>query len=195
MSPMRRTVPDEAPSPTIEALDAFDVTERRDAIRRLPNTPEINKALVNRLDVEPEASVRELILTTLVERQSEETVRLLIPFLGSDDAALRTAVAGVLQVMPELVAGQVPALLASDDHDVRIMTLMVLGKLKHPKVPGWLVSVVEADPHPNVVGCALNELLQLADTVGESPFEVAAARFPEDPFIAFLASLVEAQRP
>lgn len=193
MAPMRKTAEREIPV-SVDMIDSASTTERREAVRRLPDQPEVNAALVSRLDVEPEPSVRELILNTLVERRTAETVRGLLPFLGSEDAALRNAVADVLTMMPELVAGEVPALLAADDHDVRIMTVVMLGKLAHPRVPGWLVGVAESDPHPNVVGCALNELLQLAQEGTSAPFEHAAARFPDDPFIAFLATLAETRR-
>lgn len=172
-------------------LDSADASERRDAIRALPDSPEANMALVRRLEVESAAGVRELIADTLVTRNSAEVVAALMPYLRSEDAALRTLVARVLGLMPDLVATEVPKLLEDADADVRIMTIMVLSDLEHPSVPGWLHAVIEHDPHANVVGCALNELLPLASRADLPVFERAAGRFDGDPFIAFVLSLAE----
>lgn len=172
-------------------LDSSDVTERRDAIRALPDNAEANMALVRRLEVEPVAGVRELIADTLVGRATSEVVASLMPYLRSEDASLRTLVARTLALMPELVATEVPKLLEDEDPDVRIMTIMVLSDLQHPSVPGWLHAVAEHDPHANVVGCALNELLPLAGPADLVVFERAAGRFSGDPFIAFVLSLAE----
>lgn len=172
-------------------LDSGDVTERRDAIRALPDSPEANTALVRRLEVEPAVGVRELIADTLVSRRSAEVVAALMPYLGSEDAGLRTLVARTLAAMPDLVASEVPKLLEDKDPDVRIMTIMLLSDLQHPSIPGWLHAIAEHDPHPNVVGCALNELLPLAGAGDLIVFERAAGRFSGDPFIAFVLSLAE----
>lgn len=187
-----RSVP--APRRAGSSIDSLESADRRDAVRGMPHTPEAAIALADHLETEADASVRQLILTTLAARQTPEIVRALLPFLASDDAALRTAVAETLAAMPDAVASEIPGLMSSPDHDVRIMTVMLLGQLPHPDVTGWLCVAANEDPHPNVVGCALSELVRLGPAPFVEVFQVATKRFPDDPFIAFVAGAIREEQ-
>jgi hypothetical protein len=105
--------------------------------------------------------------------------------LSSDDAALRTAAAEAMATMPGSVPALVPQLIADPDHDVRVMTAMVLADLPHPGSLSWLATMISEDPHPNVVTAAIDALLPAAGAEQIPLLESAMWRFPDDPFLRF----------
>jgi HEAT repeat protein len=65
-----------------------------------------------------------------------------------------------LAEMPDSTGEVMEELLRDEDSDVRIMAVMVLASVAHPRVPDWLAHVLQHEEHPNVV---LNALDVLAD--------------------------------
>ena len=192
MGLVRRAAAPEAPGPEtptteslLAALTADDAEERRRAALGLDGVAEAVPALLARVGAEPDPAVRDAVLTTLAAVDREDVATGLAVHLASEDAALRTAVAETLAAMPTAVPGLLPGLLADPDHDVRIMTVMILADLVHPDSVPRLVEVIRTDPHPNVVAAAVDALLPSATEDHAAVLREARARFPDDPFLRF----------
>ncbi|MER7006099.1 HEAT repeat domain-containing protein [Dactylosporangium sp. NPDC000555] len=162
-----------------------DAEIRRRAALGLDGVAEAVPALLARVPVETDPAAREAVLTTLAALDRADVAAGLVPHLASDDAALRTAVSGALAAMPASVPALLPALLANPDHDVRIMTAMVLADLPHPGAADWLAGIVATDTHPNVVAAAVDALLPMAGPGHVEVLAAVPARFPGDPFLRF----------
>ncbi|MEU4621488.1 HEAT repeat domain-containing protein [Actinoplanes sp. NPDC023801] len=184
--PPEEVLPDRtSPETLLSQLDDPDADCRREAALGLANVPEAVHDLLARVGTEDDPRVLESILTTLAAHDTEEVAGSLAVHLASDEAGLRTAVAAALATMPSSVPAVLPGLLAAPDHDVRVMTAMVLADLQHPEAHAWLVRMICEDPHPNVVTGAIDALLPSA-TADDIPLLTdAVERFPDDPFLRF----------
>lgn len=169
----------------LDQLDDPDPELRREAALGLDGAAEAVPALLDRVGREPEPRVRDAMLTTLAAHDTDEVAGRLAVHLASDDAGLRTAAAEALGTMPESVPALLPRLLADDDHDVRVMTAMVLADLQHPAALDWLAEMIRDDPHPNVVASAIDALLPSLGPEHHELLERAVRRFPNDPFLRF----------
>jgi len=204
MSPLRRTPardaetlgdtprPDDGPGRALDTLLAELVDDdpelRRRAVRDLADRDEARAALVDRVGTEPDRSVRDALCAQLSRHDRPDVVDGLLRHLASDDAGLRTAVVEVLGALPTATAARIPQLLADPDPDVRILTVMVLARLRLAAVEGWLTGLVRGDDSPNVVSAAIGELALLAGARCVADLEGARERFPTDPFIGFTVS-------
>lgn len=179
--------PQESPAELVARLDDAAPDSRRRAALDLDldGVSDAVPALLRRLSIETETAVRDAILTTLATCDTDAVAGALSAYLHSDDAAVRTAVAGTLATMPRSVPAQLPALLDDADHDVRIMTAMVLADLPHPDASTWLERMIRDDPHPNVVAAAIDALLPMAGPEHVPLLQEARARFADDPFLHF----------
>lgn len=162
---------------------------RRRAAEQIAEFPEVSAPLVEQLGREEDATVREVIFTTLARRGDREASIGLVDCLRSEDASLRN---GAMEAMRHL-SGEVDVimerLLADPDPDVRILAINVLESLRHEKVEYWLREIIENDPHVNVCGTALDLLVELGTADSETALENLIARFPEEPYIAFAAEV------
>jgi HEAT repeat protein len=199
MSPLRKSLapaPGEVPGQSrrvversldvlLAALVDDDPESRRRAVLDLSDRVDALSALVARLGVETDLTVREALCTQLARHDRPEVVDGVIEHLASDDAGLRNAVAELLAKTPTATARRLPALLADPDPDVRILTVTVLGSLRLAEVEEWLTGLVRTDPDPNVVSAAIGELVPLVGARSEQVMYAARDRFPTDPFITF----------
>jgi HEAT repeat protein len=180
--------PDAGP-PSVEelltGLDDPDPERRRESALGLDGVPAGVPPLLARVGSEPEPRVRDAMLTTLAAHDTPEVAETLAAHLASDDAALRTAVAETLATMPGSVPALVPRLLAAPDHDVRVMTAMILADLPHPDSLTRLTEIIRDDPHPNVVATAIDALLPSVGPQHEELLRAVVRRFPDDPFLRF----------
>jgi HEAT repeat protein len=192
---VRRDTPSPSPASRPEALTrdllerqliSTDPESRREAALELEGSAEAVPALLGRLAVEIEPTVRDAILTTLVGLDSPPVAAGLVGYLASEDAELRTAVADALAAMPQSVPSLLPTLLVDPDHDVRIMTAMVLAGLRHFESESWLVAMIRDDPHPNVVTAAIDALPPSTSPQHAALLRHALNRFPGDPFLRFV---------
>ena len=166
-------------------LDAADPELRREAALGLDGSAEAVPALLERVAGESEPAVRDAMLTTLAAHDTDQVAEGLSVHLASDEAGLRTAVAEALATMPGSVPAIVPRLLKDEDHDVRVMTAMVLADLPHPGSLTWLAQMIREDPHPNVVTAAIDALLPSLGPEHTELLQDAVRRFPDDPFLRF----------
>ena len=172
--------------PTLLAmLHAAEPSRRRHAARGLAAHPQAAADLCARLGAEPAASVRSVILTSLIAVQSDAVVRGLLPYLRSEDAALRNGVIEALQNMPDALGPHIRSLLEDSDSDVRIFAVNVLAALAHPQAPRWLEAVLRCEPHVNVCAAAVEGLAEMGDAASRAALAALPARFPDEEFIAF----------
>jgi HEAT repeat protein len=169
------------------ALSSPDPEQRRAAAVLLIDADDAKQLIAERVAVEQDVVVREAMLTALVGSHDVAAARALAQLLRVEDAALRNAVVDTLGQMPA-TAEIIEELLANQDPDVRVLTVMLLSSLRSHAVPQWLLEVVQRDTDANVVGAALGELAEVGDATMISVFERVPARFPGDPFIAFSAA-------
>ena len=166
-------------------LDDPDPDVRREAALGLDGIASAVGDLLERVADEEAPAVRDAMLTTLAAHDTQAVAESLATHLASDDAGLRTAVAEALASMPASVPAIMPRLLEDPDHDVRVMTAMVLADLPHPASLTWLAEMIRDDPHPNVVAAAIDALLPSLGPEHTELLERAVRRFPSDPFLRF----------
>jgi HEAT repeat protein len=179
--------PGNAPSAgaLLEQLDDPDPDVRREAALALDGSAEAVPALIERVAGEADPAVRDAMLTTLAAHDTDEVAEALAVHLASDDASLRTSAAEALATMPVSVPAIIPRLVKDPDHDVRVMTAMVLADLPHPGSLTWLADMIREDPHPNVVTAAIDALLPSLVPEHTALLRDAVDRFPDDPFLRF----------
>ena len=170
-------------------LSDSDPAARRWAARDLLGCPESAAALVERLQVEPEASVREVILSTVSRLGDSSAIAGLVDCLRSDDAAVRNEVIEAMKQLPDEVAPIMQQLLSDPDPDVRIFTVNILESLRHSGVEAWLIEVIESDPHINVCATAVDLLGEVGTAAAREPLARLKSRFQDAPYIQFAADL------
>ena len=166
-----------------------DPTARRWAAKDLLGCPDVSGALVEQLRREENASVREIILTTLTQRADEIAVAGLVECLRSEDASLRNEAIEAMKLLPDEVAPIMGRLLTDADPDVRIFAVNILESLRHEMVEEWLKQVIESDLHVNVCATAVDLLGEVGTPHSRHALELLKARFPDEPYIRFAADV------
>lgn len=171
----------------LEQLGDAQALERRWAARDLAEYADAIPVLCECLETERDEAVRAAILTTLLKQRSPEVAARLSGLLSSEDAALRSAVMDILTEMPEQLESLVDPLLRQEDPDLRIMVVTVVSRLANPRVPDWLLNVVQRDAHPNVVAAALEGLGECGTMEMIALIQKVTTRFPGNSYLAFAA--------
>lgn len=171
----------------LEQLGDAQALERRWAARDLAEYADAIPVLCECLETERDEAVRAAILTTLLKQRSPEVAARLSGLLSSEDAALRSAVMDILTEMPEQLESLVDPLLRQEDPDLRIMVVTVVSRLANPRVPDWLLNVVQRDAHPNVVAAALEGLGECGTMEMIALIQTVTTRFPGNSYLAFAA--------
>jgi HEAT repeat protein len=184
----RRTQARDLPG-LLAQLSAADPMTRRWAARDLADQPGVVEALVERLKIEPEVSVREVILSALTRHGDPAAVAGLVDCLRSEDAALRNEAIEAMQQLPHEVAPIMRQLLADADPDVRIFAVNILEFLRHPEVEVWLIEVIEKDPHVNVCATAVDLIGEVGTAASRAALAKLKSRFVDVPYIQFAAEL------
>jgi HEAT repeat protein len=170
-------------------LEGRDATQRRLAARELAQFRDASPVLVQRLAVETDASVREMLLASLTHLQDSTAVAGLVSCLRSEDAALRSEAIEAMAQLPDAVGSIVDTLLRDPDPDVRIFTVNILESLRHPNVESWLIDVIEHDDTLNVCATAVDLLVEVGTTAARAPLQRLLSRYPDEPYIQFAAQL------
>lgn len=174
------------PGGLLEQLSDPNPTARRWAVRDLADFPEAACPLLQRLREETDASVREVIFTTLMGIGGEEVVSGLIPFFKSEDAALRNGAVEVCHALPEVIGPHLEALLQDTNADVRIFAVDILREIAHPSLLLWLQAILELETHVNVCASAVDCLMEVGTSEQIPALRRLRERFPEEPFLAFV---------
>lgn len=173
----------------LKQLSADSAEVRRWSARDLAAHPGTAQALVERLRVEPDESVREIILTTLVQLGDPVAVDGLVLCMRSEDASVRNEAIEAMKQLPEAVSPIMRGLLADEDSDLRIFAVNILESLRHPEVEAWLTSVIEHDDHVNVCATAVDLLGEVGSRKTLESLLRLKARFAKEPYIQFAADL------
>ena len=166
-----------------------DSTSRRWAARDLIKCSGVVSALVERLKIEQDISVREVIITTLIGMADPEVVNGLAECLRSEDTALRNEAIEAMKQLPAEMAPIMQKLLTDSDPDVRIFAVNILESLRHMDVEAWLIEVINNDPHINVCATAVDLFSEIGTEAALEPLEQLKARFPDEPYIEFAVNL------
>jgi HEAT repeat protein len=170
-------------------LQDGDAEQRRWAARDLAHHPAAARTLGAQLASERDASVREALFISLASIGDDAAAAALLPLLRSDDATLRNGAIESLAGMPAAVTPRVAALLADSDADVRILTVNLLGELRHAQVLPWLLHVLRHESELNVVAAAVEVLAELGQPEHVPALRAARQRFAHDVFIGFAAEM------
>ncbi|HLA36604.1 MAG TPA: HEAT repeat domain-containing protein [Rhodocyclaceae bacterium] len=170
-------------------LESPRAIERRWAARDLTDFPQATAALVARLRREDDASVREIIFSTLTVLGDDIAVAGLVDCLKSEDASLRNEAIEAMKQLPDEVAPIMHGLLADTNPDVRIFAVNILESLRHPHVEAWLLEVIEHDTHVNVCATAVDLLVEVGSGAAQQPLLELKQRFPAEPYIQFAVDL------
>lgn len=165
-------------------ISSHDVEARRAAIRLASRLGEAD-VLAARLGEESDAALRETILTNLVRIGGAKAARALIGSLRGDDVQIRNAVIETLQTLGECATPEIERLLDDADPDLRIHAVNVLVSLRSPRVPDIALGVIATDPNVNVCAAAIDVLAEVGRPEMIEDLRAVAARFPDQPFLAF----------
>jgi HEAT repeat protein len=183
-SPETSNTGDDLPN-LLEKLNHTDSETRRWAARDLLAYPSSTGALVERLKIEANISVREIILTSLTRLGGSVAVNGLVDCLRSEDACMRNEAIAAMKALPHEVSPIMDSLLIDDDADVRIMAVNILESLMHPHVEKWLIDVIESDGVINVCGTAVDLLGEVGTHACMPALLNLKNRFSEEPYIQF----------
>ena len=130
-------------------LGSADASVRRQAAREMLHCADAGAMLIDRLMREQDLSVREAILTALVQLDDPAVVRELAGCLGSEDSALRNE---VIEALRDLAASEdradalppvLKSLLDDPDPDLRIFAVNILESARYPDLERWLLCMPE----------------------------------------------------
>jgi HEAT repeat protein len=174
---IRREAGGAAPTPPAPSGEAA----RRAAARALAQAGDA-LGLAHALDSETDASVREALLTGLIDIGDPLP---LTRFLRSEDAALRVGAAGALRILAQASLPLLPALLADEDPDVRLLATDIAMGLPGETATALLIPVLRDDADENVCAAAV-EALCAAGTAAAVPALLALpGRFAANAYLRF----------
>lgn len=172
-------------APSRELLRDASAEVRWSAARGLGAGPGDVEALAAALATEPDARVREAILTSLARSGRSEAVDLIAPYLRSDDAQVRTGAMDALAAMPQALAAKLPDLLRDPDPDVRILSCELARRIPAEAAERLLGDVIQQDPEVNVCAAAVEVLSETGGPGALPALSACAARFADQPFLVF----------
>ena len=111
--------------------------------------------------------------------------QVILNYLRSDDSNLRTAALDALRAMPDAVANFIPRLLKDADSDVRLLACELVRHQPAADAGRMLGEVLATEPQANVCAAAIEVLAEAGGPELLPLLAACAARFPDDPFLAF----------
>lgn len=159
--------------------------ERWIAARSATESPEGLSLLSQALSVERVPRVREAMFTALAKIATPESASVAVPYLRSDDAALRTQALDALRAMPAAAAEHLSQLLNDTDPDVRLLACEIARSIPAGDASRVLGELIEKETNSNVCSAAIEVLAETGDAASLPILARCAARFPNDPFLTF----------
>lgn len=178
----------ERPASAISDLTSPDPGVRWSAARALGERHDAVPALAAALGTEQAPRVREAIMTALMRIGDEASVRVLLPYLRSQDASLRAAAIEVLQALPQAISPFLELLLADSDSDVRILATELARNMPAADATQALCRLLEREQNPNVCAAAIELLAELGTRDALPALQSCAKRFSRISFLTFAAS-------
>jgi len=174
-------------------LSSANTEARWRAARALSGRAEALPALAARLRVEAVPRVQEAIITALLRIGGEEAVKTLLPYLRSQDAALRAASIEALQALPDAIAPFLEGLFSDSDSDVRILATELARNMPPAEATRLLCGLLERESHPNVCAAAIELLAEVGTCDAVPALHACAERFAGIPFLRFAVATALAQ--
>ena len=172
--------PASAPLPIEGTSDA-----RWAAARAAAGRPDGVAVLAAALAREDDPRVREAIFTGLARTATPESAAVVVPYLRSEDAALRTGAIDALRAMPLATSVHLAQLLADPDADVRLLSCELVRGQPEEEANRLLCDLLQAESEKNVCAAAIEVLAESGRPEALPALARCAARFSDDPFIAF----------
>lgn len=171
-------------------LHNSSVDIRRWAARDLTNNEQARDTLLSQIELETDPSVIEALFSSIQGMCDDSIAAVLLEKLKSEDAQIRNATIELFQNRPELFAYHVKALMVDDDVDTRIFAVDIIGAITHPDAKTWLHEIALNDDDINVVGTAIDKLIEVGDKSSIAVLQQVKSRFPEATYIQFAADCV-----
>jgi HEAT repeat protein len=163
--------------------------ERWNAARAAAEAPDGLVILSEAISRESDPRVREAIFTSLARIRTPQSAEAVLQYLRSDDSNLRTGAVDALRAMPDAVAEYIPRLLKDDDVDVRLLACELARNQPAADAGRMLGEVLATERESNVCAAAIEVLAEAGGPELLPRLAECAARFPNDPFLAFAVKL------
>jgi HEAT repeat protein len=181
---IRKPAPASAPTSIPTRIEGTS-DQRWAAARAAAGRPNGVAVLAEALAREDDRRVREAIFTGLTRIATPESAAAIVPYLRSEDAALRTGAIDALRAMPAAASVHLPRLLADPEADVRLLSCELARDLPEEDANRLLCTLLEAETEKNVCAAAIEVLAEIGRADALPALARCAARFGDDPFIAF----------
>jgi HEAT repeat protein len=169
----------------VAALSSSDVEGRWKAARALGGHPTAVPALAHALGIEQVARVRQAMMTALMRIGDEASVRVLLPYLRSQDAGQRATAIETLQALPDAIMPFIATLFEDSDTDVRILATELARNMSAKDASRILCRLLESEQHPNVCAAAVDVLAEVGTRDAVPTLKACAERFFNTPFLPF----------
>jgi len=179
------------PSPTADRRSAEErlrngtSDERWAAARALSGQAQAVKSLSAALAIEPDARVREAVLTSLARIDTAQSAEAILPLIRSDDADLRTGALDALRLMPRALEANLAGLLGDPDADVRLLACDLAREIPPPTATRLLCDLLVGEREVNVCAAAVDVLAECGGPEALPVLSACADRFADVPFLAF----------
>jgi HEAT repeat protein len=182
-------------APTTGSAAAVSLTrgtpdQRWAAARAAVERPDGTAVLAMALAREGDPRVREAIFTGLARIATAESAAAVVPYLRSDDAALRTGALDSLRLMPAAAAAHLPDLLGDRDADVRLLSCELARGVPDSEANRLMCELLDRETDKNVCAAAVEVLAEIGQPDALPSLARCAARFADDAFIAFSIRVV-----
>jgi len=184
----RPHAPAEAPA-VPHSLTEGTAEQRWSAVRAAAERPDGVPRLAAALAQESDPRVREAIFNGLARAATAESAAAVVPYVRSEDAALRTAALDALRAMPAASGPHLPGLLADPDPDVRLLSCELLRNMPESDANRLLIGLLDRETEKNVAAAAIEVLAEIGRSEALPVLARAAQRFADDPFLAFSIKL------
>ena len=163
--------------------------ERWAAARALAGQPQALTTLADALAAEQDPRVREAIFTSLARIGSSQSAEVIVAYVRSDDASLRTGAIDALRMMPDALAAHVSILLGDPDADVRVLVCDLVRQLPGSTATGLLADLLQTESEANVCAAAIDVLAECGEPSALPALARCAERFVDVPFVVFAARI------
>jgi HEAT repeat protein len=170
-------------------LDSSDADSRWTAARALAGQADAVSALAAALAREAIPRVREAMMIALIRIGNPASIEVILPYLRSQDASVRSAAIEALQGLPDAIAPFMSPLLNDGDSDVRLLATELVRNMEASKATRLLCELIEREPHPNVCAAAIDVLTEVGTPDALPTLERCAVRFAATPFLPFAVSV------